>query len=116
MPSLSLATLIAFQCRDVGLPEPVFEHRFHPVRRWRFDAAWLEPMIAMEIDGGVWTAGRHVRGKGFEQDCVKGAEAILLGWRVLHATPQQVRSGTALQWLSRLYFPHHTERGKLATP
>jgi len=25
------------QIRNSGLPEPVREHRFHPVRRWRLD-------------------------------------------------------------------------------
>jgi very-short-patch-repair endonuclease len=59
------------------------EYRFHPVRRWRFDMAFPEPKVAVEIEGGVWTGGRHVRGKGFRKDCEKYNTAAAMGWRVL---------------------------------
>ena len=52
-----------------GLPEtPIREHKFHPVRRWRFDLAFLENKLAIEIEGGVWIRGRHTRGNGFTRD------------------------------------------------
>jgi hypothetical protein len=41
-----------------------FEHRFHPVRRWRFDAAFPARKVAVELDGGIFAAGRHTRGAG----------------------------------------------------
>lgn len=34
------------------LPQPVREKKFHPIRRWRFDFAWPENLVAVEIDGG----------------------------------------------------------------
>lgn len=43
----------------------VREHRFHPARRWRFDFAWPELLFAVEVEGGIWTGGRHNRGSGF---------------------------------------------------
>jgi hypothetical protein len=42
--------------RAVGLPVPIREHRFAPPRRWRFDYAWPAHRLALEIEGGTWTA------------------------------------------------------------
>jgi very-short-patch-repair endonuclease len=83
-----------------GLPEPVEEFRFDPVRRWRFDFAWPERMLALEIEGGTWSGGRHVRGKGYANDCEKYNAACLAGWRVLRFTSGMVRSGEALAVLA----------------
>lgn len=63
------------------------EFKFHSKRKWRFDAAWPEKMIAVEFEGGIWTNGRHTRGKGYENDCEKYNNALLLGWRVFRLTP-----------------------------
>lgn len=82
-----------------GLPAPVQQHKFHPVRRWRFDMAWPDYKLACEIDGGIWTRGRHVRGAGYRRDCIKGNEALILGWRVLHFTPDMVTDGSAIQYI-----------------
>jgi very-short-patch-repair endonuclease len=76
---LTLAQL----CRQYDLPEPVAEFRFHPERRWRFDWAFPERKIAVEIDGGVWIAGRHNRGSGYLADMEKLNAAAEAGWRVL---------------------------------
>lgn len=69
-----------------GAPQPVREYRFHPVRRWRFDFAWPDHQVAVELQGGTWSKGRHVRGHGYENDCEKLAEAQLNGWVVLYVT------------------------------
>ena len=37
----------------------------HPTRRWRFDFAWPDPMVAVEIEGGLYQSGRHQSFKGF---------------------------------------------------
>ena len=70
------------------LPAPVREHRFAPPRRWRFDFAWPAATggVAVELDGGAYTQGRHTRGAGFEADCEKLNEAAVRGWRVLRFT------------------------------
>lgn len=77
---------------EAGLPAPVQEYRFHPSRRWRFDYAWVgrwecSPDVALEVEGGTWVAGRHVRGMGYLNDMEKYNEAVALGWRVLRCTP-----------------------------
>ena len=79
-----------------GLPAgAVAEFRFHRSRRWRFDWAWPAERLALEIEGGAWTRGRHTRGKGFIEDMAKYNAAALAGWRVLRVTPQQFSSGEA---------------------
>ena len=80
-----------------GFPEiPVREHKFHSVRRWRFDLAFLENKLAIEIEGGVWIRGRHTRGSGFISDIDKYNNAVLLSWKVLRFTPNDVKTGKAL--------------------
>lgn len=75
-------------CRAFGLPEPVTEHVFARPRHWRFDYAWVEQKVALEVEGAVWTGGRHTRGAGFLRDMEKYNTATVLGWRVLRCTPK----------------------------
>ena len=70
------------------------EYRFDLTRRWRFDFADVRRKIAVEIEGGIWVRGKHVRGKGYENDCRKYNAAALQGWTVLRFTPGMVTDGT----------------------
>lgn len=97
--SSELESLLALQLRAMHLPAPVREHRFHPVRKWRFDFAWPDRMLAMEVDGGGFVAGRHGRGMGIEGDAEKASAAAILGWRVMRCTGSQIKSGQAIRWL-----------------
>ena len=76
--------------RKLGLPAPECEYRFDPERRWRFDFAWPSLRIAVEIEGGVWIRGRHVRPVGYLADLEKYNRAVVLGWRVLRYAPHQL--------------------------
>ncbi len=78
-----------------GFPEPTPEFKFHPTRRWAFDWCWPDRKIAFEIEGGKWTRGRHQRPIGFENDCTKYSWAAILGWCVVRATTDMIRSGEA---------------------
>ena len=71
------------------------EYRFHPTRKWRMDWAWPKHKLALEIEGGAWTRGRHTRGKGFVADLEKYNTATVMGWRILRVTPKQFSSGEA---------------------
>lgn len=84
---------------SLGLEPPVREYRFAKPRRWRFDFAWVDRKLAFEVEGAVWTGGRHTRGAGYSKDCEKYSTAAALGWRVIRATTQQVESGEALRLL-----------------
>ncbi|MEM4217565.1 MAG: hypothetical protein QXZ09_06050 [Candidatus Methanomethylicaceae archaeon] len=85
------------------IPKPTEEYRFVPGRRWRFDLAWPDRRLFVEIDGGIWINGRHVRGSGWIQDAAKFNRAAIMGWRGLHVTPDQVRSGEALRLIKELF-------------
>ena len=91
-----------FYCQviDWGLAHPQREYRFDPTRRWRFDFAWPEKHIAVEIEGGQWVNGRHSRGKGFEADCRKYLAALIQGWTVVRATPAMINDGSVIQFVS----------------
>jgi len=75
-----------------GFPEPVCEYRFTPPRKFKFDLAWPELKIAVELEGGVYSGGRHTRGKGFEGDCEKYNLAAEQGWLVLRYTTNMLKS------------------------
>ena len=62
------------------------EHRFHSVRRWRFDFANVSAKLAIEIDGGVWSYGRHNRASGYIKDMEKFNHATYLNWYILKYT------------------------------
>ena len=96
---------IAFdtQCRLAGIPVPVPEYRFAPPRRWRFDYAWLTPQVALEVEGGAFTQGRHTRADGFIADMEKYNRAVLDGWRVFRVTPTQLRNGAALVLMQQVF-------------
>ena len=68
----------------------VKEFKFHPVMKWRFDYAVPEHKIALEVEGGVWTGGRHTSPKGFLGDIEKYNTATLMGWRVFRTTPDDL--------------------------
>lgn len=94
------------QCQYANLPKPEREYRFDESigrRRWRFDYAWIDRRVAMEVDGGAWTGGRHTRGTGYRNDIEKLAEAMCQGWIVLRVMPEHVDDGRALMWLERIF-------------
>ncbi len=75
-------------------PKPEREVRFHPNRRWRFDFAWPDSMIAVEVDGRAW----HVKGGGRhaqDSDREKLNAAAALGWRVFRFSPQMLKDDPA---------------------
>lgn len=105
-----LEDTLEFYIRVNNLPEPVREFRFHPRRRWRFDLAWPAAQVAVEVEGGTWSGGRHTRGRGFGEDCEKYNEALILGWRVVRVTGEQIENGAALDWIRRVLVPQGVER------
>lgn len=84
-----------------GLPLGVGQHRFVPGRQYRLDRAWPEQLVAVEVQGGIWTAGAHSRGSGVQRDCVKLSIAAALGWRVLPVTSEMIESGLAVELIGQ---------------
>ena len=100
MRKSDLEEALLLHIRGVGLPEPEREHHFAKCigRRWRFDFAWPDRMLAVEVEGiGDGRAkNRHTSRAGYAEDCVKYNEATLLGWRLLRFTGDQIASGYAV--------------------
>lgn len=94
---------LLWQLKGLGKDAVVTEYPFAKSigRKWRFDLAWPDKMVALEVDGGAFIAGRHARGAGIRSDCEKFSEAAAMGWRVLRVLPEHVESGQALAWLER---------------
>lgn len=89
--------------KSAGLPHPHQEYRFHDTRRWRFDYAWPQPSVALEVNGGLWTRGRHSRGVGQLKDFEKLNTAQLMGWRVLQVSPQQLCTPETIAMLTKCF-------------
>lgn len=67
-------------------------------RKWRFDFAWPERKLAVEVEGGVFSGrSRHTTGSGYEGDLRKYNRAARRGWTVLRFTTAMVLSGEAIQ-------------------
>ena len=86
----------------LGLGEWKEEYVFLKGRRFRFDFAWPQLHIAVEVEGGVWTGGRHTRGKGYTRDLEKYNLATLHGWKVYRFTTQDVTSGKAIAFMKNI--------------
>ena len=87
------------------------EFRFHPERKWRADFRIDGYPILIEVEGGIWSQGRHTRGKGFEEDCEKYNQAAILGYHVLKGSTQQVKSGKLIADIEQMI----KALGKVAT-
>ena len=91
------------QMKDVQMPLPDREFLFTDERKWRFDFAWYHIMLAVEVEGGTWNRGRHVRPKGFEDDCEKYNNAAMWGWVVLRFTTTMINDGRAIKLIQKAY-------------
>jgi hypothetical protein len=65
----------------------VTEYKFHPFRKWRFDFAIPDKLVAVEYNGVFSNKSRHITAVGHTGDCEKLNQAQILGWRVLQYTP-----------------------------
>lgn len=87
-------------CKAHNLPVPVAEYKFHETRKWRFD--WLfDGVVALEIQGALFSGGRHTRGAALLSEYQKLNEAQLAGFVVLLVTPEQVETGEAFALVRR---------------
>lgn len=96
--------------------ECVKEFKFHPTRRWRFDYAIPEHKIAVEVEGGVWTNGRHTRPQGFLGDIEKYNTATLMGWRVFRTTPTELVRTATLKMLKQAILGVYEPENSLFSP
>lgn len=97
MSASQLEAELALQIKALGLPEPVREYPAITGRKFRFDFAWLEHRLLVEVNGGTYTKGAHSTGRGIARDYEKANLATLAGWRVLSFDGKAVKDGTAVE-------------------
>jgi len=108
------ATVKGAELADANTPEGEFatqltqagiaferQVKFHVARRWRFDFVLTATRFAIEVQGGLWTGGAHVRPAALVKEYEKLNEAALAGWNVLLVEPQSIANGAALALIRR---------------
>jgi len=92
----ALEDTFAFQLAAAGLTGYVREYAAIPGRKIRFDFAFVEARLLVEINGGTFNGGAHGRGVGINRDYEKANLAVKNGWKVLSFDTKQVKSGDAV--------------------
>lgn len=77
-------------CQQYIEKTPETEYRFHPVRKFKFDYAFINDKLAVECEGGIYTKQAHGSITGILRDMEKYNLAASMGWRVLRFTPKQL--------------------------
>lgn len=122
--------LVTAMFEEAGVPGPVFEYKFCADRKWRFDIAWpsaggasdegrvtgdelgkdsgnskrlITPhlSLALEVQGGIWTGGRHTRGAALLGEWEKLNAAACAGWRVLFVQPRDLMKRSTVELVKR---------------
>ena len=76
--------------RELAGPALKRELELIPGRKFRSDYTHVPSKVTVEIHGGVWMGGRHVRGQGFRNDRIKRDLLEDLGYKVYELTPDDV--------------------------
>ena len=78
------------------------EFEFHPKRKWRADFHLVGKKILVEVEGAIWSGGRHTRSKGYIGDMEKYNAATMMGFQVIRFSTDQVKSGHAIQQIEKM--------------
>ena len=81
--------------KSLGGGELKKEYKFADNRRFRFDYYHIEG-VAIELEGGVWSRGRHTRPTGFLNDMEKYNLAASMGILVFRVPSHDIST----KWLS----------------
>ena len=92
----ALEELFAFQLDALGIPY-IREYPAIKGRKFRFDFAFRDERVLVEVQGGTFNGGAHGRGVGIHRDYEKSNLAQMAGWRVLQFDSKMVKSGEAVE-------------------
>lgn len=98
-------------CKREGVPPPCEEWIFASPRKFRFDFAWPEVRLALEVEGGIFTKQAHGSITGILRDMEKYNLAAANGWRVLRVTPAQLCDLQTLAMIAKAYHYGDQSRG-----
>lgn len=102
LPKSRLQAVLENRLHAAGLGGFSREYYFARPRRWRFDIAFVKHLVAIEVEGGGWVNGRHVRGSGFARDLRKYGEAAARGWIVLRVDGAMIEDNSAVEYAKRI--------------
>lgn len=91
---LDKITAAFFESHKVALPQP--EWQFDAERLYRFDFAWPEQKVALEVEGGIFGYGKdkkkgaHGSVTGILRDMAKYNLAATNGWRIIRVIPNKL--------------------------
>lgn len=83
------------------LPEPRQEYQFATPRKWAADFCWPEHKVILEVQGGVFTGGRHVRGAALLKEWEKLNHGAIRGYRFLFCAPRDLTSLATLEFVTQ---------------
>ena len=95
MSDSKLEDTLAFRLDALGIAYER-EYKAIPDRKFRFDFAFPERRLLVEVQGGTFNGGAHGRGVGIHRDYEKNNLATLAGWRVLQFDVKMIKSGEAV--------------------
>lgn len=101
MSTSPLEEELYLQIKALGLPDPEREYQAVKGRKYRWDFAWPESNLLVEVQGGIWGRGGHSTGAGVTRDCDKLTEATLGGWQSMAFTGKQIHEGQAIEAIAR---------------
>ena len=93
-------------CELLKLPLPLPEFKFAaPDRKWAVDF-FIAPYLLVEVDGGLFSGGRHGRGAGRREDIRKHNHAVAMGYNVVTVLSEWFKSGEAMSVIEKAYERH----------
>lgn len=75
------------QWKKTGAVNVVLQYKFHSKRSWRFDFAWPEYKLAVEIQG---FGPGHNTYSGMSKDYEKHNHAVIAGWKIIYLMGYQL--------------------------
>ena len=93
-PPSFLNETFAMQIVALGLPAPEREFVFDEKRGWMLDFAWIDQMLAVELEGHD-----HRLRDRYTRDIDKYNALAALGWTLLHFTRRQVMDLSAVEYV-----------------
>ena len=101
---LQVDAILRHLLEERNLPLPKREWEFCAKRKFRFDYAFVDQKIAIEVEGGRWRyKGAHNTGGAIARDCAKSNLAQTQGWIVLRVFPETLRESSTIDLIEAAF-------------